>query len=131
MNIKYYMITGDTDAKKRLELANNFNSSNDIPVFLISLKAGGTGLNLIGADTVIHLDPWWNNSAEDQATDRAYRIGQTKNVEVIKLICEDSIEQRVIELQNIKKDIIDKLIANDDQRISSISIEDLQFILKK
>lgn len=131
MNIKYYMITGDTDAKKRLELANNFNSSNDIPVFLISLKAGGTGLNLIGADTVIHLDPWWNSSAEDQATDRAYRIGQTKNVEVIKLICEDSIEQRVIELQNIKKDIIDKLIANDDQRISSISIEDLQFILKK
>ena len=125
------MITGDTDAKKRLELANNFNSSNDIPVFLISLKAGGTGLNLIGADTVIHLDPWWNSSAEDQATDRAYRIGQTKNVEVIKLICEDSIEQRVIELQNIKKDIIDKLIANDDQRISSISIEDLQFILKK
>ena len=128
-NIKYYKITGDTDAKDRLKMATDFNNSNNIPIFLISLKAGGTGLNLIGADTVIHVDPWWNSSAEDQATDRAHRIGQTKNVEVIKLICENSIEQRVLELQNMKKDIIDKLISSNDESIKSISIDDLQFIL--
>lgn len=128
-NVKYYKITGDTDAKDRLRMASEFNNSNNIPIFLISLKAGGTGLNLIGADTVIHVDPWWNSSAEDQATDRAHRIGQTKNVEVIKLICENSIEQRVLELQNIKKDIIDRLISSNDDSIKSISIDDLQFIL--
>ena len=100
-------------------------------VFLISLKAGGTGLNLIGADTVIHLDPWWNQAVEDQATDRTYRIGQQRNVEVIKLICEDSIEKRVIELQNMKKDLIGKLISNDESSITKLSIEDLKFILKK
>ncbi len=127
--IPYYMITGQTDAKERLEMSNKFNNDK-APVFLVSLKAGGTGLNLIGADTVIHLDPWWNNSAENQATDRAYRIGQTKNVEVIKLITANSIEQRVIELQNLKKDIIDKLIASDDNRITKVTLEDLAFILK-
>lgn len=127
--ISYYMITGDTDAKERLKLANNFNNDST-NVFLVSLKAGGTGLNLIGADTVIHVDPWWNSSAENQATDRAHRIGQKRQVEVIKLICEDSIEQRVIELQNIKKDIIDKLIANDDSKMSKITLDDLSFILK-
>ena len=126
--IEYYKITGDTDAKDRLMMCNKFNNNNT-PIFLISLKAGGTGLNLVGADTVIHVDPWWNSSAENQATDRAHRIGQTRNVEVIKLICENSIEQRVLELQNMKKDIIDKLIANNDERISSISLSDLQFIL--
>lgn len=96
---------------------------------MISLKAGGTGLNLVGADIVIHLDPWWNSSAESKATDRAHRIVQTKNIEFIKLICENSIEQRVVELQNLKKDIIDKLIASNDERISTISLKDLQFIL--
>ena len=128
-NISYFMITGDTDAKERLRLANEFNNDST-PIFLVSLKAGGTGLNLIGADTVIHIDPWWNLSAENQATDRAHRIGQKKNVEVIKLICENSIEQRVIELQNMKKDIIDKLIANDDSNMSKITLDDLSFILK-
>lgn len=127
-NISYYKITGDTDAIERLKLTNKFNNDNT-KIFLISLKAGGTGLNLVGADMVIHIDPWWNISAENQATDRAYRIGQTKNVEVLKLICEDTIEQRVIELQNYKKDIIDKVISDDDTRLKNISVEDLQFIL--
>ncbi len=127
--IPYYMITGQTDSKERLIMCNKFNNDKT-PVFLISLKAGGTGLNLIGADTVIHLDPWWNSSAEDQATDRAHRIGQTRNVEVIKLIMADSIEQNVVELQNSKKDIIDKLIASDDNRLTSVSLSDLAFILK-
>ncbi len=129
-DIPYYMITGDTDAKVRLEICNKFNNDKT-PIFLVSLKAGGTGLNLIGADTVIHIDPWWNSSAENQATDRAHRIGQTKNVEVIKLITANSIEQRVIELQNYKKDIIDKLIASNDNRLTHVTLEDLAFILKK
>ena len=95
----------------------------------ISLKAGGTGLNLIGADTVIHLDPWWNIAAQDQATDRAYRIGQERNVEVIKLIAENSIEQRVVELQNKKKELIASLISEDDSSITNLSLEDIDFIL--
>ncbi len=129
-NILFYKLTGDTKAEDRIRLTNEFNSNEEIKVFLISLKAGGTGLNLIGADTVIHLDPWWNVSAENQATDRTHRIGQTHNVEVIKLICRNTIEQRVIELQNIKKDLIDKLIAKDDTSITKLSKDDLTFILK-
>ena len=112
-----------------VNIKNRFNNDKNIQIFLISIKAGGSGLNLVGADTVIHLDPWWNVAAENQATDRAHRIGQTKNVEVIKFICENSIEQRVIELQNLKKDIIDKFISNDESSISSITREDLSFIL--
>ncbi|MGM9970695.1 MAG: SNF2-related protein [Anaeroplasma sp.] len=127
--IKYLFLSGETKIEDRLKLVNEFNNEDEYKVFLISLKAGGTGLNLVGADVVIHLDPWWNQAVENQATDRAYRIGQKRNVEVIKLLCEDSIEQRVIELQNIKKDIIDKLISNDDSSISKITRDDLGFIL--
>ena len=96
---------------------------------LISLKAGGTGLNLVGADVVIHLDPWWNYSAQNQASDRAHRIGQTRTVEVIKLIAENSIEERVVNLQNEKKELVDKVISNDDSSIKSLSIKDLKSIL--
>lgn len=130
-NIKHFYLTGDTKAKDRINYTNEFNANENIKVFLISLKAGGTGLNLIGADTVVHLDPWWNQAAELQATDRTHRIGQTRNVEVIKLICEDSIEKRVIELQNLKKDLIDKLISNDDSSITKLTLDDLKFILKE
>lgn len=129
MNIEYFMITGATDARERIDIADRFNNGSYQQIVLISLKAGGTGLNLVGADTVIHLDPWWNVSAENQATDRAHRIGQTNTVEVIKLICSDSIEQRVIELQNMKKDLIDRLISDDEQSVLSSSIEDIKFIL--
>ena len=94
------------------------------------MKAGGTGLNLIGADIVVHLDPWWNIAAENQASDRAHRIGQKNVVQVIKIICKDSIEQKVIELQNAKKDIVNSLITNDDSAILSLSTEDLKYILK-
>ncbi len=128
-NINYYVITGKTSAKERIKLVNDFNGNRKIKVFLISLKAGGVGLNLTGADTVIHVDPWWNVAAENQASDRAHRIGQINNVEVIKLICENTIEQRIIELQNIKKDLIDKVINNDDSAIINLSKEDLNFIL--
>lgn len=130
LHLRYYMITGDTKPEKRIEYANRFNASDETKIFLVSLKAGGTGLNLVGADVVIHMDPWWNQAVESQATDRAYRIGQKRNVEVIKLICENTIEERVIELQNMKRDIIDKIISNDDSSITSASLEDIHFVLK-
>jgi len=130
MKVTFNTITGDTPAKTRLEIANDFNSKEETKVLLISLKAGGTGLNLIGADTVIHLDPWWNIAAENQAGDRAHRIGQTKTVEIIKLIIDDSIEKRVIELQNTKKDLVDKMIADDASGIKNLSISDLKLLLK-
>ena len=129
-DILYFTITGDTPAKERIDICNEFNLNDKYKIVLVSLKAGGTGLNLTGADTVIHIDPWWNLAVQDQATDRAHRIGQTKTVEVIKLICEHSIEQKVIELQNMKKEVIDKLISNDDSSITNFSKEDLSYILE-
>ena len=129
MGIKYFMITGDTSAKDRLRICNDFNQDEDYKIVLISLKAGGTGLNLVGADVVIHLDPWWNYSAQNQASDRAHRIGQTRTVEVIKLIAENSIEERVVNLQNEKKELVDKVISNDDSSIKGLSIKDLKSIL--
>ena len=129
MGIRYYMITGETSAKERISICNNFNQDKDIKIVLISLKAGGTGLNLVGADVVVHLDPWWNYSAESQASDRAHRIGQTRTVEVIKLIAENSIEERVVSLQDEKKELVDKVISNDDSSIKKLSIKDLKSIL--
>ena len=128
--IKYFKITGATKAKERVDYTTKFNQDDRYKVFLISLKAGGHGLNLTGADTVIHLDPWWNASSENQATDRAHRIGQEKRVEVIKLITEDSVEQRVIELQRKKKDLIDKMIENDTKALEKITLEDLSFLVR-
>ena len=130
INIEYFKLTGATPAEKRVQYMNEFNANDRVKIFLISLKAGGTGLNLIGADTIIHLDPWWNVASENQASDRAYRIGQTRNVEVIKLILENSIEERVIELQQIKKDLIDKVISDDDSSITNLSKEDIEFLLQ-
>ena len=129
MGIKYFMITGDTSAKERLDICNEFNENEEYKIVLISLKAGGTGLNLVGADVVIHLDPWWNYSAQNQASDRAHRIGQTRTVEVIKLIAENSIEERVVSLQDEKKELVDKVISSDDSSIKSLSIKDLKSIL--
>ncbi|MBR1686817.1 MAG: SWF/SNF helicase family protein, partial [Clostridia bacterium] len=118
-----------TAAKDRVEMMDSFNNGSGTDVFLISLKAGGTGLNLTGADTVIHLDPWWNVAAENQASDRTHRIGQTRNVEVIKLIASDSIEQRVVELQDLKKEVIKQVISDDDGSVTSASLEDIAFVL--
>ena len=129
LDIKYFMLTGDTKLEQRKLETDEFNKNDDIKVYLISLKAGGTGLNLVGADTVIHLDPWWNVSAENQASDRAHRIGQTRNVEVIKLVASESIEERVIELQNIKKKVIEDIISDNDKSITGFTLDDLKFIL--
>ena len=116
MGIKHFILDGQTKAKVRMEMVEEFNANTDIKVFIISLKAGGTGLNLVGADMVIHLDPWWNSSAEAQATDRAYRIGQEKNVTVIKLICKNTIEEKVVKLQNIKKELAESIVVSDDAK---------------
>ena len=107
-----------------------YTAPDGTDVFLISLKAGGTGLNLTGADTVIHLDPWWNVAAENQASDRTHRIGQTRTVEVIRLIAGESIEQRVVELQDLKKEVIRQVISDDDGSVTSASLEDIAFVLE-
>lgn len=129
-NIPYYMLTGATKIDERVTMCEEFNDPNNkVQIFLISIKAGGSGLNLIGADTVIHMDIWWNLALENQATDRSYRLGQNKNVEVIKLIAENTIEENILQLQNTKKDLIDSLISNDDSSITNMSKEDIKFIL--
>ena len=101
------------------------NQNENIKVFLISLKAGGTGLNLIGADMVIHYDPWWNLSAENQATDRAYRIGQKNNVQVYKLITKDSIEEKIYELQQRKAELTDNMLSTQTTFINKLSKDDI------
>ncbi|MCU9816508.1 SWF/SNF helicase family protein [Paraclostridium sp. AKS73] len=112
-NIEYNYLDGQTKAKDRIELVNDFNENNNKKVFLISLKAGGTGLNLTSANKVIHFDPWWNVSVENQASDRAHRLGQKQVVEVIKLIAKGTIEEKIIKLQDDKLKMIDDIIGNE------------------
>lgn len=112
-NISYSYIDGKTPAKKRLSLVNEFNEGDENKVFLISLKAGGTGLNLTSADVVIHFDPWWNPSVENQASDRAHRFGQKNSVEVIKLIAKGTIEEKIVKLQESKNELINEFINGD------------------
>ena len=123
--IKYFKLTGQTKVGDRIKLVEEFNTNEEIKVFLISLKAGGTGLNLIGADMVIHYDPWWNLSAENQATDRTYRIGQKKNVQVYKLITKDSIEERIYELQERKASLAKSMLSTEQTFINKLSKEDI------
>ena len=122
--IGYYKITGETPKEKRLQLVKEFNENN-VGVFLISLKAGGVGLNLTGADVVIHYDPWWNISAENQATDRTYRIGQKRNVQVYKLITKNSIEEKIYELKQKKSELIDNMLDTKTSFISKLSKEEI------
>ena len=121
-NISYLYLDGRTNPKERVELVDEFNQNKDIKVFLISLKAGGTGLNLTSADIVIHFDPWWNPAIENQATDRAHRYGQKNVVEVIKLIAKGSIEENILKLQEDKKELIQKVISEDFKNESLIKM---------
>lgn len=130
--IKTYMIDGSVPAKDRIEMVDNFNNDDDVKVFLIMLKSGGTGLNLATADVVIHLDLWWNPQAENQATDRAHRIGQKNTVEVIHLITKGTIEEKILELQNKKRILSDKLIdgeIRDKNILSELTKEDIKNLL--
>ena len=128
-DISYYMLTGATGKAQRQAMVNAFNQ-DDTEVFLISLKAGGTGLNLTGAECVIHFDPWWNLSAQNQATDRAHRFGQEKNVQVFKLIVKNSIEEKIMELQEQKKDLSDAIINENEGVITSMSKDDILDLFK-
>ena len=122
--ISYYLLKGSTSKIDRQNSVHAFNQ-DDTQVFLISLKAGGTGLNLTSAEVVIHFDPWWNVSAQNQATDRAYRIGQHKNVQVFKLIMKDTIEEKIQTLQDLKKDLSDSIINENDGLITSMSKKEI------
>ncbi len=125
--IAYCYLDGAT--QERLKVVHEFNTNRKIPIFLISLKAGGTGLNLTGADTVIHYDPWWNPAVEDQATDRAYRIGQKRTVYSMKLITKGTVEEKVLDLQKRKKAVIDATLETDEQVLGAMNWEDVQELL--
>lgn len=131
-NIEYYYLDGSTKSEERLRLVDSFNNNN-VPIFLISLKAGGNGLNLVGADTVIHLDPWWNPAVEDQATDRAHRIGQKNIVQVIKLIAKGTIEEKIIKLQNLKKNLSSEIVEGESRDkfvLKDLKEDDLLYLLE-
>lgn len=126
--IPYYLLQGSTPKEERARLVEAFNSDTT-PVFLISLKAGGTGLNLTGADVVIHYDPWWNLSVQNQATDRAYRIGQKNPVQVVRLIARDTIEERILRLQEDKWQLAESVVGVQGVPIERMSAEELLAIL--
>ena len=123
--IKYLKLTGKTKTDQRIEMVEEFNNNDNIKIFLISLKAGGTGLNLTGADIVIHYDPWWNISVENQATDRAYRIGQKNNVQVYKLITKNSIEEKIDILQQRKANLIDNVLDMQTTFINQLTEQEI------
>ena len=126
--ISHFTLQGSTPKPVRAELVRRFNGG-EVSVFLISLRAGGTGLNLTAADIVIHYDPWWNVAAQNQATDRAYRIGQQNPVQVYKLIAQDTIEEKIVELQQAKQSLADTVTGGADGAILSMNPEQLLQLL--
>jgi superfamily II DNA or RNA helicase len=127
LEIPFCYLDGST--KERQEIVNRFQSDSAIPVFLISLKAGGVGLNLSAADTVIHFDPWWNPAVEAQATDRAHRIGQTRVVTAYKLITRDTVEEKILRLQEKKRAAIDAAIESEEPLMTGLTTEELEELL--
>lgn len=127
--INYFYLEGSTPIAERNDYVKRFNSGEG-DIFLISLKAGGTGLNLVGADTVIHYDPWWNPAVEEQATDRVYRIGQKNNVHVIKLLTKNTIEEKIFKLQRKKKELSDAIIQSKEVFINTLTKEELEEIFR-
>ena len=127
--IRYEYLDGST--RDRMERVDSFNHTPEIPLFLLSLKAGGLGLNLTAADTVILYDPWWNPAAEAQAADRTHRIGQTKSVNIIKLLVKHSVEEKVLELQHRKADLFNHLVEASTENAASMSLEDFEFLLRE
>jgi SNF2 family DNA or RNA helicase len=125
----YYHFDGETPPEKRAALVAQFQEEgNEVNIFLISLKAGNTGLTLTAAEYVFLVDPWWNTAVQQQAVDRAYRIGQTKNVFAYQMICKDSIEEKIIALQERKKALSEALITEDEGFIKALSEEDIRFL---
>ena len=128
--VAYCYLDGSMTAKARQAAVDKFQDDESIPVFLISLKAGGTGLNLTGADTVVHYDPWWNPAAEAQATDRTHRIGQTKVVTSYRLICSGTVEEKVMALQDTKRALLADVFEASDAAAAKLSLADLRDLLK-
>jgi SNF2 family DNA or RNA helicase len=122
-------LDGSMPARARQAEVDRFQQSPDVPVFLISLKAGGTGLNLTGADTVVHFDPWWNPAVEAQASDRAHRIGQTRVVTSYKLICVGTVEEKVLQLQAAKRALLADVFEASDAAAARLSLDDLRSLL--
>ena len=126
--ITYYTLTGQTPKEQRAQMVESFNK-DETQVFFISLKAGGTGLNLISADIVIHFDPWWNVAAQNQATDRTHRIGQKNVVTVYKLIAKNTIEEKIMQLQEAKKELADQVLGGENMDNPTFSKEELLELL--
>ena len=123
--IPFFYLCGSTKPTERREYVKRFNGGEG-DLFLISLKAGGTGLNLTGADTVIHFDPWWNPAVEDQASDRAHRIGQEKNVHIIKLLTKGTIEEKIFRLQQKKQDLFNAVIEAGETFLNKLTEEEIR-----
>ncbi len=130
LGICYFYLDGSTPPLERIRLVKAFNEGA-MPVFLISLKAGGTGLNLTGADMVVHFDPWWNPAVEDQATDRAYRLGQKNNVQVLKFITKNTVEEKIYKLQEKKKSLIDRMIQPGENFLTKLSEDEIKELFER
>jgi SNF2 family DNA or RNA helicase len=128
--LAYCYLDGSMTPRSRQAEVDRFQASDQIPVFLLSLRAGGTGLNLTGADTVVHFDPWWNPAVEMQATDRAHRIGQTRVVTSYKLIAAGSVEEKVLGLQAAKRQLLADVFEASDAVSANLSLADLKDLLK-
>ncbi len=126
--IEHFYLQGSTPIKKRQEMVSGFQHAEK-PVFLISLKAGGLGLNLTGANYVIHLDPWWNPAIEQQATDRAYRIGQQQNVTVYHLVAQNTIEEKILRLHKVKQNLSDAILEGTSTS-HAITLDELRELIK-
>jgi SNF2 family DNA or RNA helicase len=127
--IKYYYFDGSVDAKKRIEMVEEFQKEdNEVKLFLMTIKSGNAGITLTAADYVFIVDPWWNTAIEAQAIDRTHRIGQTKNVFAYKMVCKDSIEERIIEIQAGKQKLSDELISEEDGFVKSLSMTDVEYL---
>ena len=122
--VTYEYLDGST--KDRIDRVDRFNEDESVPVFLISLKAGGTGLNLTGADTVVHFDPWWNPAVEDQATDRAHRIGQAKVVTVYRLIARGTVEEKILELSAKKRALVSNVLSTEGSPLKGLTKTDVE-----
>ena len=127
LEIPFCYLDGST--KQRQEIVDRFQSDSAIPVFVISLKAGGVGLNLSAADTVIHFDPWWNPAVEDQATDRAHRIGQDRLVTSYKLITRGTVEEKILALQAKKREVIDAMVESEEPLMTGLTLDEISDLL--
>lgn len=130
MGISHYYLDGSTKSEQRFNMVKSFNEGM-CDIFLVSLRAGGTGLNLTGADMVIHFDPWWNPAVENQATDRAHRIGQTKVVQVLKLIATGTIEEKICELKKLKQEMVDSVLETGETMLSTLTFEEIKWLFNE